>query len=667
MSSTSKKLRKSKEEIKREFEEYKNAEKLDKETLKDLLSHCDVIPEIIESYLNILQKENEFLFLEELFLYYQILPVETCQKYNIKKTESEKDRFFKLVKNLINVKEADINLIRLLQKEIINCDEIKHLILEEELEKEIKLREEEIKKRIEIKKKLNKNKELSQLEKEKEYLIPFKYSRWNINYCTSMDYKTEDNVEFLFYHLSNCLISEFCKDQICFKKRIEFISTVSNLIENIYPRRKEGKTIAKAFEYLCIALTNCEININFENKFIPIIDSIYNEIGGKFMNFEEIIGYLNEKNCQCEYKDKQITINYKKKKIIIDDYNLYNLNKEIINVLLSDQSPYKYITTLKDNINFNGYMDKIKNDNDLLIKIIKKYSGSKLAFSSIEKLFNIDQKEYEELFKELSENIENYICLMSYNCFFDTERTFKNPIKIIIDPYKEKYNLYNYTINQDPDLQLALKKFSNIALRKFCFEHEIHHLTTALLFFLYINEDRRLNSITKELTSDGEVIFHPEMRPEGLIANKNKNIQKEAGNLFELLFYGKILKEFTFKQLLFIANENNDNLDYKSFKKEYEEQCKKSVSELLNEFPDNQLLSGCVKTIKECIDKNPEKIFIENALDSKFIVQKDEIGETKDIYSELDDDATILVSEIRKYDNHVIIEKGPAFKNNKKK
>ena len=47
-------LRQSKEEVKLEFAEYKKAGKLELSTLQNFLSHCNIIPEIIESYLRIL-------------------------------------------------------------------------------------------------------------------------------------------------------------------------------------------------------------------------------------------------------------------------------------------------------------------------------------------------------------------------------------------------------------------------------------------------------------------------------------------------------------------------------------------------------------------------------------------------------------------------------------
>ena len=59
------------------------------------------------------------------------------------------------------------------------------------------------------------------------------------------------------------------------------------------------------------------------------------------------------------------------------------------------------------------------------MKVIKKFFQSKLAITSIERLFSIEKKEYEQLFKVLSEDIENYIYIMPYYCIYNTERTVK--------------------------------------------------------------------------------------------------------------------------------------------------------------------------------------------------------------------------------------------------
>lgn len=658
MSSNKKETRKSKEEIKNKFEEIKKSKNINKDTLYNLLKHCDVMPEIIETYLNIVKKEENDLFLKELMLYYPVLPIEICKKFGVKKLESEKDRFFKLIKNLsaIETKDMEKKLVDLLKKEIMAYDEIKYLIPEKEVDEEIKLRKQEKDKRIENKKqKLNKKK-LSKIEEDKEDLVSFKYSRWFITYNTEIDYKKEDNEEFLFYHLSNSLITEFCKDQKCFLKRMKLIETIilkNNIFKLAYEKRKKKQTFSKIFEFLCMAITNCEENSDYEICLKPIINLIIKEISHEFMNIEEIKEYLKKKGYKYECTDKKIIIyDDKEKKFIIDDYNKYNFNKNVIRTLLESDGTL-YDSVLESNIKFSEYMNKIKKNNDLLIKIIKKFSRSELATSSIKKLFDIEKQEYKELFKELSDNIENYIYFLPYNCLYDTERTFKNPMKVLIDPYKKRYKLDSEKIN-NMDLDSALKEFSYFAFRKFCFEHEIHHLTTVLLFFLYINEDNSINSMIKELTSDGEIKILKDLNVNDLIGNTNKNIQKEEGNLFELLCYGKIQKEFTLKQLLFISNENNDELDYSSFKKKYEEYSKKDLRESLNEFPSNLLLSAHVEKIKECIETNlNDKGDIYNILNNSNIVSKEDV-DGGDIYSLLNDNNTIIVSQYERYNNHLL-------------
>ena len=111
---------------------------------------------------------------------------------------------------------------------------------------------------------------------------------------------------------------------------------------------------------------------------------------------------------------------------------------------------------------------------------------------------------------------------------------------------------------------------------------KFHNSAKKLLIFLYVQENNSIKPINKELTYGEKIKFHSEL---------NINIQKDKDDKFEKLCYGSIQEEFTFKQILFIANENNDILDYESFKKKYEEECKKNINELLNELLDNQVLS----------------------------------------------------------------------------
>ena len=632
-----KELRKSKEEIKREFEEYKKSKKLDIESLKNLLSHCNVLPEIIVTYLNILQNEDKDLFFDELLFYYPILPVELCKKFNVKKTKSEKERFFDLVKKLLEIKLPNFEkkLLKFLENEILCYDEIKDLIPESELNKIKKVKEKEKR-------------------EEEEDSSPFKYSRWFNNYNTSIDYKTENNEEYLFYNLSNSLISEFLKNQRCFIYRIKLIDIVIGLFEEVYSRRKEGERFCKYFKFLCMVLINCENNKNFANNLEPIILSIESEILNEFKNFDEIKEILNNNKIKYELEDKKIILKKNNNNFIIDDYELYNLNEEVIKSILGKRK-HTYKNYLEQNIKFSEHLNKMKNSNYLLIKIIKKFSSSNLAISSIQK------EDYRILFKELSENIKKYIYIMPYDCQYDTERTLKNPMKIIIDPYKEKYKLEIKYTNSNMELELALKEFCEIAFRKFVFEHEINHLVTVLLFYLYVNEDTNINSLIKELTSEGEIIIHTELTAKDLTENKNIYIQREAGNIFELLCYGSIQNSFTLKQLLIISDENNDALDFKSFKEKYEKDSKKELSVLLQEFPDNQLLSEHVKKINECLNKSPERSFLEKVLNKETIVKKDDVKEEVDFYTTLNDKAIVIEQE--RYDNHLIYEKRSTYNN----
>jgi len=228
-----------------------------------------------------------------------------------------------------------------------------------------------------------------------------------------------------------------------------------------------------------------------------------------------------------------ITINYNKIKFIINNYHAYNLNESIIQTLLN-QKRFGYREFLDQNKKFNEYINNQKYKDGFFMKVIKKFFQSKLAITSIERLFSIEKKEYEQLFKVLSEDIENYIYIMPYYCIYNTERTVKNPMKVIIDPLKEKYCLDIRHIGNDLDLDDALREFCNIAFRKFDFEREILHLTAELLYFLYIDE----NSLNKEISSDGKINIILDL--DSKEASESKNRQRDEGNLFEILCYGKI-------------------------------------------------------------------------------------------------------------------------------
>lgn len=126
------------------------------------------------------------------------------------------------------------------------------------------------------------------------------------------------------------------------------------------------------------------------------------------------------------------------------------------------------------------------------------------------------------------------------------------------------------------------------------------------------------------------------------------------------------MNTFSLKQLLFIANEENDNLEIEIFKKNFLEYSNKNLEDILKEFPDNQFLSGFVKKIRECLEemKNITKQTEDEKLSgNEIIVRKhdDENELEKNIYSIFNNEDLNLIDSISRYDNHLFMEKRPKY------
>ena len=117
-------------------------------------------------------------------------------------------------------------------------------------------------------------------------------------------------------------------------------------------------------------------------------------------------------------------------------------------------------------------------------------------------------------------------------------------------------------------------------------------------------------------------------------------------------------KELTLKQLLFIVNENNDNLDYKSFKEKYQKHSEKELNDILKEFPNDQLFSEHVQNIKELLESKRLDISNEKLLDNAIIVKRDEFDEEE---INLLDGNSVVVTEFERYDNHLFIKNYPTL------
>jgi len=567
----SEELRDKKEDVILKFKELKSSNQLDLFRIKKLLDHCNIVPEIIECYLNKLKEVQSHEYINELIYYYKVLSPDICIRNGISK-KSEKELFYQIIDNYINMDYKDFD----------EFAKVQFSKVPEEVDSIYKKEIQNIKDKEQLKEKTN------------------QFIRWDTIYNSSIDFTHIYNEEYFYYKMSNCLLREYFEGLISIKSKKETIKILFELFKKIEPKKNE---YAKYFEFVCLAILNGQINVKDEMK--KIIDCIEMELQNKFFNLEEIKNFLNEKKFTFFIKNNNIEIHYKNIEYKIENYQNYNINKEVINGLLLT-GKFTYKSYLNYFINFNAYTNDQIYYQGILNQVIKQYVKSNLAKESIEKLFSINKNNYKTLFEEVTtDKIMKYIYYLPYNSSFDIERTLKIFSKIIIDPIK---NLYIESVSNKFELESigeSLNKFVNIVIRKFKFEHEHHHLVSILLFYLYINKSRSLDihSFPKEIDENSIGVLTEDCYKEKKI---NKNIFKEDEYSFEYFLYGKKQVKFSLKQLLFIANEENEALDCKSFKEKYNECEAATLDYMLQSFPQNQVLSSLVNEIRENFEEEAQ-------------------------------------------------------------
>ena len=93
--------------FKNKFEELKTKEEVDLSDMEELLEHDNTNGEYIEYYLDELSKKYKEIFKDKLIIYYPIISPKVCEKFNINKKISEKDRFYDLYKKIIAAKNNE--------------------------------------------------------------------------------------------------------------------------------------------------------------------------------------------------------------------------------------------------------------------------------------------------------------------------------------------------------------------------------------------------------------------------------------------------------------------------------------------------------------------------------------------------------------------------------
>ena len=589
------------------FNDLKQNNNLNLKDLKEIIEHNDTDIDIIISYLQILQKNDKKEYYDDLAIFYQILPKEICYKFNINKKLSEKERFYDIYNRITE------------SYDISNVDNI-------------------------IKEEFNFPEELKNIDYYKNKDI----KRWDVFYNQMIDIKTIQNKELLYYKLSNRILNNFknIKSKEDKESILKSLDLFTNCIELI--KDKEEK-YSEIFEFICFAILNCE-NIN-NGLFNDNFKAIYFELNGKkSLNKNKIIDCFKKKGFNVTFNENKMKIFLKKKFVLeINDYTKYNINENMINSINDQNSLY---IAFNNNYNFYELIKPEHYFNGYLKKLIDNYVKSNLSKTAIKKCFNLIDGKYTKLEKELfTEEINKYIIYIPYNSKKDTGRTMKEFPKIIIDPIKNKFSPSVEKKIDSNKLIILLEQFCNTTCRKHIFEHEHHHLCQILLFYFYINENYTINTPKKEI-KDNSVILSKEK-----VDSNNKKIISESGDLFEEIAYGKVKKVFYLKELLFIANEVNDELDIDNYRKKFMELKDQTTDDLLKNFPKNQVMSDLVEKIYEGFlsllnESEYKNKTIEDVIGNVFVCKNDDDkSETIKSIEEIDD--IPMVEEIYHYNNHI--------------
>jgi len=200
----------------------------------------------IEESLNNFKKSNNIEeYYNMLLYYYPILSPKICQKHQIEKVKTEKEKFFDIVNDLIE-KFGDKNKNKNL-KESVLCEYVSNILEQPAIE---------------------------ELKKIKDKEVP---SRWNYIYCKIVRFETETNEDLIFYNLSNDLLNNI-KDNYRSFDIIYFLKEFMKSYEKLKYNNNLPNTIKK---FIFLGLTNCEYYDDRHGHYLSKLDSIVNADNNK--------------------------------------------------------------------------------------------------------------------------------------------------------------------------------------------------------------------------------------------------------------------------------------------------------------------------------------------------------------------------------------------------
>lgn len=546
------------QEFENKFSEIKKKGKVRLEELIELLNHNNLNQDFLDYFFEYLH-EHKYRIEDDAQILFPFMSIEICQKNKINKVISEEKRFFELYDKIIKSDISEIS--KLLEEEYKFPDELK---------------------------------KLNYTKKERQSIY-----RWGLFGTKIVDFQNIYNSEYFYYILSNYILVNL-KD-----KDIDKSNYIKNLKSLEKPLRKIkfiSEEDPEYFEYVILILLNAQKDNEFNcidgiSLYNAFISSLKLELTIKekknLLNDDEILKAFKEKKIEAKIKNKNLYLEGKTINGVINNYENYYITKPFIDSLSEEMITLEKEDLIKY-LKFEYLKDSQKYFDGLLYKIIEKYANSRLSKESLLMCFNINLDDYPKIKEEIcTSKIHKYIRMIPYNSKNDTGRTIKQFAKILIDPSKQKMTKYVKSITDNKTLLNYLQKFINIVDRKYIFEHEHQHLCNVLLFFFYIDKRFEINTPPKHIKNS--MICRKEN-----LAKEDKNVKvlKESGEIFETVVYGKIQKFFTLNQLLFIANEKNEELSVEEFRSEYEK-CKKSnIETLFKVFQENELiLSDLVNNI----------------------------------------------------------------------
>ena len=99
------------DEFNKQFKLIKMKKKISLSDLYELLKHNETNIDFLNFYFNTLYKENKSKFIEDIKVYYPILPIQICKTFNIDKKISEKERLLKLYEKISKANYNELNKI----------------------------------------------------------------------------------------------------------------------------------------------------------------------------------------------------------------------------------------------------------------------------------------------------------------------------------------------------------------------------------------------------------------------------------------------------------------------------------------------------------------------------------------------------------------------------